>query len=381
MLTRARKAPSDEDGFIIIEVLVSALILAIVAGAVLTLIAATTRGAAAQRNRAVAYDLAQADQARLRTLRITEINGVASETKTVKSNGTSYTVLSERVFVNNKTGGVSCVEGKETPDYVQLTTTVSATPMVNPVVLQSVVSPSTGSLNPNYGSLAFSTENALGEALSGVKITLNSGQVAYTGTQGCAIFASLAKGTYSATYSGGTLINKEGNTTYTESGIAVEGAKTNRRAPTAWDSAGTLAPEFVYFEPGTTNLVAAPVDSMYVVNATSGQPGQAFGTPGSATRSAVQIDPKVFPFKSPSEYTVYAGSCATNNPGTSPANAVGLYSAVVPPGKELNPRHCRGSQDHRDRHQPRLQVQRRQHQARLYRQRRRAPLELFERVE
>ena len=61
MVTRARKTPSGEDGFIIIEVLVSALILAIVAGAVLTLITASTRGAAVQRDRSVASDLAQAE--------------------------------------------------------------------------------------------------------------------------------------------------------------------------------------------------------------------------------------------------------------------------------------------------------------------------------
>jgi hypothetical protein len=48
-------------------------------------------------------------------------------------------------------------------------------------------------------------------------------------------------------------------------------------------------------------------------------------------------DKKVFPYKSPSEYTVYAGSCTTNNPGTSSANKEGLFSAVVPPKAELRP--------------------------------------------
>jgi Tfp pilus assembly protein PilV len=335
MRSRARKNASGEDGFIIIEVLVSALILAIVAGAVLTLIAATTRGAAAQRNRSVAYDLAQADQARLRTLRITEINGVKAESKTVKSNGTVYTVLSERVFDNNKAGAVSCVKGKETPDYVQLTTTVSAVPMQKPVVLQSVVSPSTGSLNPNYGGVAFSVANALGEPLSGVAITLNSGQTAATGTEGCATFSSLPKTTYSATYSGNTLIDEEGKTTFTETGIAVLGGETNPRPTMLWDHPSTLAPEFVYVEPGTGTLRPAPVDSMTVANATSTFSPWLVGTPAVTTRTAIQTKEGVFPYKSPSEYTVYAGSCATNNPGSS--NPIGLYSAVVPPGALLKP--------------------------------------------
>jgi Tfp pilus assembly protein PilV len=335
MGSRARKNASGEDGFIIIEVLVSALILAIVAGAVLTLIAATTRGAAAQRNRSVAYDLAQSDQARLRTLRITEINGVRQETKTVKSNGTIYTILSERVFVNNKAGAVSCVKGKETPDYVQLTTTVSAVPMQKPVVLQSVVSPSTGSLNPNYGGVAFSVANALGEPLPGVAITLNSGQTAPTGTQGCATFPSLPKGTYSATYSGNTLIDEEGKTTFTETGIAVSGGETNPRPTMLWDHPSTLAPEFVYVEPGTGTLRPAPVDSMTVANATSTFSPWVVGTPAVSTRNAIQTKEAVFPYKSPSEYTAYAGSCATNNPGS--ANPLGFYSGVVAPNVVLKP--------------------------------------------
>src|SRR5215470_9330084 len=100
MVTRARNLSSDEDGFIIIEVLVSALILAIVGGAVLTLITASTRGAAAQRDRSVGYDVAQADQARMRMMKLTEISGIESHTRTESRSGTAYSITSERVFVN-----------------------------------------------------------------------------------------------------------------------------------------------------------------------------------------------------------------------------------------------------------------------------------------
>src|ERR1700742_2562950 len=117
----------DQEGFIIIEVLVSAIILALVAGAVLTLITATTRGAASQRDRATAYDLAQADQARLRTMRITKLNGLEESTeKKTEANGTTYRVESKGVFVNNQAGGVSCSEENDSADYIQLTSTVSS---------------------------------------------------------------------------------------------------------------------------------------------------------------------------------------------------------------------------------------------------------------
>jgi Tfp pilus assembly protein PilV len=334
MHPRARKAPSDEDGFIIIEVLVSALILAIVAGAVLTLIAATTRGAAAQRNRSVAYDLAQADQARLRMLRIFEISGVESKETKVTRNGTVYTVTSERVYVNNKAGAVSCVEGSETPDYVQLTSTVTATPMVQPVVLQSVVSPSTGSLDLNLGKLAASTVNAVNEPVSGVTVTLPSlSKQATTGTAGCAMFLSVPAATYTATYEGKNLVNENGENSATEQ-VEVAAGKLKRVGPMAWDYPATLEPEFVYLDPSTGKPRPAPVDSMTVINATHSL-SLPVGTPGNVLRSKTQVK-ALFPFKS-SEYTVYAGSCASNNPGTAPANASGLYSAEAKPKALLTP--------------------------------------------
>lgn len=333
MPPRARKTPSDEDGFIIIEVLVSALILAIVAGAVLTLIAATTRGAATQRDRAVADDLAQADQARLRTLRIAQISGVKKEEESVTKNGTTYNVLSERVYVNNKAGGVSCTEGTDHPDYVQLTSTVSSDTMINPVVLQSVVSPSSGSLEPNVGSFAVETVNAVGEPVSGVSVTLSNGRTATTGIQGCATFSGLPKGTYTATYQGGRLVNEKGKSEWPETGISIEAA-TVKRVESGWDYPATLSPEFIYLEPGTGKPQPAAVDSMSVINATHGF-SESVGAPGGARTNV--LTKTVFPFKSPAEYTVYAGSCTSNNPGTAGGNAVGLYSGVVAPEALLTP--------------------------------------------
>src|ERR1700761_8953476 len=111
MLSRARqrlgRQGQAEDGFILIEVLVSALILAIVAGAVLTLITATTRSAASTRNHSVAYDLAQEDQARLRTMRIAKLNHLdETSAQPIIVNGAAFRVHSTGVFVNNRAGGV-----------------------------------------------------------------------------------------------------------------------------------------------------------------------------------------------------------------------------------------------------------------------------------
>src|SRR6185312_6406023 len=200
MLTRARKASSGEDGFIIIEVLVSALILAIVAGAVLTLIAATTRSAASERSHAVAYGLAQADQARMRTMRLSTLKSLNEPNETTIG-GTKYTVVSKAFFVNNKSGTASCTEQNASTDYVELTSTVSSSALPNPVSLQSIVAPTSSSLDSTHGSLVFQVSNALGEGVSGVSIT-GTGAGNFSGSSestGCATFADLASGNYKVT--------------------------------------------------------------------------------------------------------------------------------------------------------------------------------------
>jgi Tfp pilus assembly protein PilV len=330
MVTRARKNPSDEDGFIIIEVLVSALILAIVAGAVLTLITATTRGAAVQRDRAVANDVAQADQSRLRDMPIYEINGNQPEDHNYSRNGMVFQVHSEREYVNNTLQTASCEPGTNTPDTVKLTSTVSWATTTHPVVLRSSVSPSTGSLNTANGTLQVPTKNAEGKPVSGVTVTANK-RTATSGSEGCTNFVSMPAGPYEVLYNGHELINELGEKEPKQT-VTVAGGKspTQPNPVFRWDYPATIEANFTYLEPGTGAPRSAPVDSMYFVNSISGQPGRWTGSPGGVARSSTQIATNVFPFKS-SEYVAFAGSCATNNPGTSSTNKVGLFSGEIAP--------------------------------------------------
>jgi type II secretory pathway pseudopilin PulG len=329
----------DQEGFIIIEVLVSAIILALVAGAVLTLITATTRGAATQRDRAVAYDLAQADQARLRAKQITTLNGleelnekpIALNQGPTTLNGTEYNVESKGEFVNNQAGGVSCTAENDTPDYIQVTSTVTSPALNSPVTIQSVVSPSTGSLDTTHGNLSVQATNAAGTPVSGVSVSLK--ETAYartTETLGCANFADLPNGNYTIVFKGGSLVNTEGKSEEAKP-VTIVG-KTTERKTSEWDKPGKLEPEFVYAQPGTGKLLPAPVDSMSVAFTERSLGPTAYGTPG-GSRSARPVAEKLFPFKG-SKYTVYAGSCLSNNPnpdGSKPGNNVGIGSIEVPP--------------------------------------------------
>jgi Tfp pilus assembly protein PilV len=323
MGSRARKTPSGEDGFIIIEVLVSALILAIVAGAVLTLIATTSHSAAATRNHSTAYGLAQGDQARLRTLPISalKILGAGKVVSEPKVNGTQFKVVSKAFFVNDKSQTASCTEQNASTDYVEITSTVSSTAMPNAVALQSIISPSSGSIDSTHGSLVFQANNAVGEGVSKVAITA-SGPTTVSGeteATGCATFADIPSGNYKVTATAGGLITPEGSSTFVKEQVGAPNGGT-QQVPIYFDRAGIVTPTFKYLEPKTGLLTLAPMDTMELFNSENGSKTLTFGTQNLTTRSSTLTDESVYPFKT--KYAVYAGSCTANNPD--------------PEGKELN---------------------------------------------
>lgn len=336
MLTRARQTHA-EDGFILIEVLVSAVILAIVAGAVLTLITATTRSAASSRNHSVAYGLAQEDQARLRTLQISRLNR-PFQPRTVEIGGSSYTVESKGIFVNDKSGTTSCTAANASADYVTITSTVSSSTLLHPVTLQSVVAPTSGSLDPSHGTISFQVNNARGGGVSGVSLT-GSGTSNFSGSSdsnGCAVFADLPSGNYKVVATGTGLITPEGKETWTKEQVGAPASGT-QQVQVRFDTPGTIAANFVYKDPASGELKPAPVDSMELYNSENEEKTLTFGTPTATPRASTLTDKVVFPFQT--KYKVYAGSCTSNEPDpkNEGINAAALANVEVKGGTVATP--------------------------------------------
>lgn len=333
----AQSPKPSEDGFILIEVLVSALILALVAAGVLAVLSSTTRSAASQRARAQAAALAQEDQARLRTLRISSLQRLEEERKGIKLDGTEFTVVSKGAFVGSATNEVVCNGETSATDYVRITSSVSSTTMPNSVVLTSMVAPSNGALDQTHGTLSFTAKNAKGLPLSGVSLS-GSGPGSFNGktdATGCANFADLPAGNYKVTSSANGMINMKGESS-TEKEYGAPSAGTQTVALT-YDVAGTIEPSFVYRVGSTSTMVPAKTDSIEVYNGESGELAKTFGTPG-GTKPLVFKATNVFPFKS--KTTVYAGSCETNNPDPKeeiPANRPAMAFVEVPPGGNAAP--------------------------------------------
>jgi type II secretory pathway pseudopilin PulG len=329
MAPPGRRTPPAEDGFALIEVLVSALVLAIVAAGVMALLQATTRSAASERRHAEAYAIAQEDQARLRSMRLSSLNRMEQE-RTVTLDGSKFTVKSQGVFVNNTSSQPSsCTSGETSADYVRITSTTTWPGSLQSVVIQSIVSPSNGSLDPNHGTLVVTVKNAAAEPLANVGLS-GSGAGSFNGTTdstGCANFTDLPAGNYSVIPNGPGLVDKHGESAAAQPSSVSAG--TTNPLPLEFDYPATLPVKFKYRVGSSNEFKAAKIDSVLVFNVLM-NPAKAYWTPTKTRQEEIVATP-IFPFTSPD--TVYAGACEVNNPGSGAAQG----SVTLSPGKTYTP--------------------------------------------
>jgi type II secretory pathway pseudopilin PulG len=332
-----RPRPS-EGGFVLIEVLVSALILAIVASGVLALLQTATHSAGEQRDSAKGFAVAQEDQARLRAMRLNSLDGLA-ETTHPKLDGTTFTVESSGVFVNNNAGAVSCSGENIKADYVRITSRVTWPGMGGrkPAVIRSVFSPVTGSLDEKNGTLVVSVLNAAGGGLSGVGISLSGPTTAVRTTDetGCAIFGNIPAGNYTMTPSAPGLVSENGKPPSSKTvGVSEHGTQ---QVELRYDLPGSFAAPFVYRVGSSTEFKSSSQSSLMVFN-TGMETAKSFSSVGGIPTPTIEAK-ELFPFTSP--YAVYAGSCTSNNPNpkseTGAPGAAAVAAITVPRGAATPP--------------------------------------------
>jgi Tfp pilus assembly protein PilV len=304
----APRLDSDERGSVLLEALISGILLVITAVGVFNAFDAGTRSTAEERYRAQAEGLAQADLARLRTMRISALSNL-HETKVVTIEKTPYTVESVAAYQTDKTGTASCAKASASADYIQIRSTITWPSIGSraPVVEQSLVAPPNGSISAHSGSLAVQIENAANGGVEGVELN-GSGAGTFagvTGANGCAIFGDLPAGNYTLSLSGANLVDKNGDSPKPQSTSVVE-ESTNTLA-LQYDFGGRVAAKFQTRVGG--ELVPSKADSVVAFNSGM-QMAKVFGTAGTAVEE-VTASP-LFPFTS--AYSVYAGACTENNP-------------------------------------------------------------------
>jgi len=198
---------------------------------------------------------------------------------------------------------------------------------IAPVVIQSIVSPSTGSLDPNHGTLIVTVKNAATKGISGVGLS-GSGPGTFNGTtdsEGCANFTDLPAGNYTVTPTGTGLVGRDGEPPHAETQGVVAGGSTTLALE--YDTPATIPVEFQSRIGSGSTFETAKVDSLFVFNSLG---AKAYWTPTKARELLIKATP-VFPFANP--VSIWAGSCESNNPGT----GAGQASITLKPGEEVKP--------------------------------------------
>jgi type II secretory pathway pseudopilin PulG len=314
-----------ERGDTLMEVIVAALMVALIATASLGGFSDVGKLSQSQRNEEQAATLAQQDQARLRGLTITQLAssgaGTGNTSTTTQIDGTTYKVTSATAFISGSTGSSACA-GSNGADEVQTTSTVTwgqSNGGRNPVVVHGLITPAEG------GALVATVVDPTGAGLPGVTVSL-SGPTAVspvtTDSSGCVIWTGLAAGSYTVSYAppAGTWITSTGGTVSNQT-LSVTAGATAHANQVQIGSAASVQASF------TTNWTGTPVtnesDTFMLFDTTGSSPtSQLFGTDstrGSNTYAAsISTSTNLYPYPAtlPSDnYDAYAGGCVGDDPG------------------------------------------------------------------
>jgi Tfp pilus assembly protein PilV len=340
-LTRIRR---EESGMALVEIVVSAMLLIIVSLGVFMAFDAGTRASAEERHRARAQALAEADIARMQSMRIEQLSTL-NQTQNVNQDGTTYQIRSQATFVNEPASTATCAAGTGSRDYINIRSTVTWATIGSrpPVSVTSIVSPPNGSVVPGAGSLLVSVKDADGVGISGVVLN-GSGLSSFSGTTGptgCVLWRNLPAGNYTMSVGGAAsgMVDPNGNGPNVPSPRTVSVvAQSTITEALQFDTPGRIQNIRFRTRRYDEALVNSSADQV-IIHHSSMDVDKLFPETQLDVRDTdIDTSSIFFPFPSPSAYTIYAGNCSHNNPdpfglGSNPA---AFGSAVVPAGGSGN---------------------------------------------
>jgi hypothetical protein len=320
----AGRVRRGEEGWMLLEVIVGSVLLMIVAMGVLGALDHADATDAQERAKAVAGNVVQAEQERLRALPLEELsNHHSTSTKVV--NGVSYAIESRAEWVTDATGEANCATGGASADYLHITSTVNSSALRkgSTVSLDSIMAPPARAFVPTEGSLSVQILDSRGHPVAGQGIALGGDRnvSGVTNDQGCVLWGYLpAANDYTLSYSSVGWIDPSGQTSVSVT-QSVAGEQT-RNVVFTYDRGGTLAVDFK-----TTRLsdnAQVPSAPGFATIEHPGPPATLIPYPIQGSRLET---PLLYPFTSP--YSVYADNCTQARP-TTPA------VATVLPGQTTN---------------------------------------------
>lgn len=310
-----------ERGGALIEIMMGALLVTMVATAVFKGIDGANATSGGSKSRATAAAIAESNQERLRAVPPAELVD-RDDTTTVRRNNVTYTVKSSSKWVADRDATPDCSSTTSRAGYLRIRTEVTWPDMrgSKPVVQSSLVAPPNGTVTSNRGAIGIKIVNEQNVGVAGVNVSVSGAGVGakQTDSNGCAYWDDVMQGTYSYTAAKAGYVDFEGDSSLTRS-IGVAGGQT--RFDTAYlDVATSMDVEFVtrrYGGPEVRATVSGNQlmsDFNYPVRITNAKMADLAGVrPFPASTNATRTLSPLYPM----QYGVYLGPCAQSN---NPAN-------------------------------------------------------------
>jgi Tfp pilus assembly protein PilV len=343
------QALRSERGAFLVETLVAAVLVAIVAVAMFSAIDGVNQASGRTKGRALAASLAQNDQERLRSMPVSMLSNLQTgETNPKAINGVYYDVASRAQWISDGTSATDCTADGKGADYIKITSSVTPRNQigVQPVTVTSIVTPAPGTFLASQGSLAVTIvdRNAAGVPNLPVTITGPATATDVTDANGCVFFGYMPIGSYLVTASRSGWVDVMGRPVLSASvNIASQQISTKSLS---YDQAGSANVTFTTtatdFGVVPTRTVSAVARGLRMTHSGMPSPGIRNGQGplssgalwGNSTDQPSITADNLFPFTSP--YGIYAGDCAPNDPAAqTPAQTVDIVQ--INPGAVATP--------------------------------------------
>ncbi len=308
----------DDRGFMIIEVLVSALILIMASLAVFSALDNADKAAGNQQARAEAANWAQSELERIRSLPVEDIAAMKG-TRTSKRNGVTYTIDTTTKWVSDGDDEPKCTTRNGGVDFMRLTVKITWTGMGKgqDVTFTSLFTPTAGA-GGDTGSLSVNLMNRDGAPVAGVPVTVD-GPATFSGVtnkNGCVVFAFIPSSLeYTVRFQRLGYVNQRSDSVVTEYPVSVTARETTK-LQYLYDSGGFTLARFRTRSNGpNSGFVDSSPPAIQMFHIDQGTP-QGITVPLDGTQTSWNGAGRPwFPFTTP--YTIYAGNCNRNLPPNS----------------------------------------------------------------
>jgi Tfp pilus assembly protein PilV len=326
-----RRAAADDAGFALIEILVSAVIVAAISAAVADALISSAHLSGIERQRSQADQLVQQDQERLKGLSDQQLQGL-SQTRTVKLDGYKYTVTSNSTF-EGTSGASSCTSGSAA--YFKVASTVTGQP-TGTITDESIIRRTVD------GGLRVQVDDQTGvNPLSGVQVNATgpSSATGSTDANGCFVFTGMPPGNYNVGVGAAGYVDKDGNSSppNISATVAATGIAPTNVTPLVIGQGGSIAASFVtntataaltapgYYLSYFGSLGSSKMSSSVLLG--SGAPVASIATAASHLFPFTTLQGSTYTYGG--NYQVWAGKCASEQPLSPPP---GIDIATVAPG-------------------------------------------------